>query len=125
MSRDVLSCTHWLRPRNSPITPHWDLTEGAVGQQRETTSLCNLLNKNKQSRPFVFVVGGPGSTLNRNCWINTVSFATLIEERLREGEGRTRIFKLLRSARIDSKEAISPAYAAWRAGTANQFLLGS
>ncbi len=36
-----------------------------------------------------------------------------------------RIFKLLRSPRIDFKESIPPAYEAWRAGTATLFLLGS
>ncbi len=35
MSRDVHSCTHWLRPRNSPLPPHLDsYYEGAIGQQR-------------------------------------------------------------------------------------------
>ncbi len=24
MSLDVHSCTHWLRPRNPPLPPHWD-----------------------------------------------------------------------------------------------------
>jgi hypothetical protein len=38
---------------------------------------------------------------------------------------RARIFKLLRSPKIDSKESISPAYVAWRAGTTTLFLLGS
>ncbi len=39
------SCTHWLRPRNfPPLTPHLDsYFEGAIGQQRYTTSLCNPL----------------------------------------------------------------------------------
>jgi hypothetical protein len=36
-----------------------------------------------------------------------------------------RIFKLLRSQKIDSKESIPPAYEAWRASTATLFLLGS
>jgi hypothetical protein len=40
----VYSCTHWLRPRNSPPPPAFGLTyEGAIGQPRETTSLCNPL----------------------------------------------------------------------------------
>jgi hypothetical protein len=34
---------------------------------------------------------------------------------------RYSIFKLLRSQEIDSKESISPAYVAWRAGT-NKFV---
>ncbi len=38
---------------------------------------------------------------------------------------RARIFKLLRSPRIDSKESIPPAYVAWRAGTPILLLLGS
>jgi hypothetical protein len=46
MSRDVLSCTHWLRLH--PATPHFPpivglVYEGAIGQQRKTTSLCNPL----------------------------------------------------------------------------------
>jgi hypothetical protein len=36
-----------------------------------------------------------------------------------------RIFKLLRSPGIDSKESIPPAYIAWRAGAITLFLLGS
>ncbi len=38
---------------------------------------------------------------------------------------RARIFKLLRSTRIDSKDSIPPAYVAWRAGTTILFLLSS
>jgi hypothetical protein len=38
---------------------------------------------------------------------------------------RARIFKLLRSPRIDSKEPIPPGCVAWRAGTTTLFLLGS
>jgi hypothetical protein len=38
---------------------------------------------------------------------------------------RARIFKLLRSPRIDSKESIPPAHVAWRAGTTTVFLIGS
>ena len=40
-------------------------------------------------------------------------------------EPRARIFILLRSPGIDSKESIPPAYVAWRAGTTTIFLLGS
>jgi hypothetical protein len=38
---------------------------------------------------------------------------------------RARIFKLLRSPRIDSKVSIPAAYVAWRAGTTTLFLLNS
>jgi hypothetical protein len=38
---------------------------------------------------------------------------------------RARIYKLLRSQGIDSKESILPAYVAWRAGTTTLFLLSS
>ncbi len=38
---------------------------------------------------------------------------------------RARIFKLLRSRRIDSKESIPPSYVALQAGTTTLFLLGS
>ncbi len=41
------------------------------------------------------------------------------------GTARARIFKLLMSPRIDSKESIPTAYIAWRAGTTTLFLLGS
>jgi hypothetical protein len=31
----VYSCTHWLRPRNSPLPPHLgSYNEGAIGQPR-------------------------------------------------------------------------------------------
>jgi hypothetical protein len=46
--------------------------------------------------------------------------------RERGGEKRrswVRIFKLLRSPGIHSKESISPAYVAWRVGTITLFLL--
>jgi hypothetical protein len=41
------------------------------------------------------------------------------------GNSRVRIFKLLRSPGIDSKESIPPAYVAWRAGTTTLLKLGS
>jgi hypothetical protein len=46
MSRDVHSCTHWLRSPQLPTFPlHLDLYyEGAIGQPRYTTSLCNGKN---------------------------------------------------------------------------------
>ncbi len=40
-------------------------------------------------------------------------------------DNQARIFKLLRSPRIDSKEPIPPGYVAWRASTKTLFLLGS
>ncbi len=40
-------------------------------------------------------------------------------------ETRARIFKLLWSPGIDSKEPIPPSDVAWRAGTITLFLLGS
>jgi hypothetical protein len=41
-------------------------------------------------------------------------------------KARARIFKLLRSPRVDSfKEPIRPGCVAWRAGTKTLFLLGS
>jgi hypothetical protein len=47
MSRDVHSCTHWLRLRNSPLPPPAfgvdSYYESAIGQHRKTTSLCNPL----------------------------------------------------------------------------------
>ncbi len=36
-----------------------------------------------------------------------------------------RIFKILRSPRIDSKESVPLAYVAWQAGTTTLFLLDS
>ncbi len=38
---------------------------------------------------------------------------------------RARIFNLLRSPRMDSKESVPPAYVAWWAGKTTLFLLGS
>jgi hypothetical protein len=48
MSRDVHSCSHWLRPRNPPpplpLSPHLrSYTRGAIGPLRWTTSPCNPL----------------------------------------------------------------------------------
>jgi hypothetical protein len=38
---------------------------------------------------------------------------------------RARIFNLLRSPGIDSKDSIPPTYVAWRAGATDLFLFGS
>jgi hypothetical protein len=47
----VYSCTHWLRPRNSPPPPAFGLIyEGAIGQPRQTTSLCKPLGQNDKTR---------------------------------------------------------------------------
>ncbi len=40
-------------------------------------------------------------------------------------ETRARMFKLLRSCRIDYKKPIPPGCVAWRAGTTTLFVLGS
>jgi hypothetical protein len=41
----VHSCTHWLRPSKPPPPPpaFGLIYEGAIGQQRKTTSLCDPL----------------------------------------------------------------------------------
>jgi hypothetical protein len=39
----VHSCTHWLRPHNPPPPPFGLIYEGAIGQPRKTTSLCDPL----------------------------------------------------------------------------------
>ncbi len=40
----VYSCTHWLRPHTPPLPPAFGLIyEGAIGQPKETTCLCNPL----------------------------------------------------------------------------------
>jgi hypothetical protein len=57
-----------------------------------------------------------GFALNRLC--HERYFGLLVET-------RARIFKLLKSPGIDSKEPIPSAYEAWRAGTITPFLLGS
>ncbi len=55
MSRDVHSCTHQLRPHNSPPSPHLgSYYEGPIGQQRQTTSLCYPLITRNQ-KPTIFV----------------------------------------------------------------------
>ncbi len=58
MSRDAHSCTHWLRPRNSPsLPPHLDsYCEGAIGQQRQTTSLCNPLSHSFGSDEYLIIL---------------------------------------------------------------------
>ncbi len=47
MSRDVHICSHWVSfdtLQIPPPPPHLDsYYEGAIGQQRQTTSLCNPL----------------------------------------------------------------------------------
>ncbi len=50
----VYSCTYWLslRPRNSTLFPQFGLIyEGAIGQPRWTTSLCNPLDKTNPQTP--------------------------------------------------------------------------
>jgi hypothetical protein len=48
MSRDVRtlhSCSHWLRPRNVPLPPHFgSYMRGTIGQLRKTTPPCNPLH---------------------------------------------------------------------------------
>ncbi len=43
-----------------------------------------------------------------------------VESSFMKATNRARTFKSLRSPGIDSKESISPAYVAWRAGTSNE-----
>ncbi len=53
----------------------------------------------------------------KGIWIRRSNFELI--------SGRARIFKLLQSPRIDSKEQIPPGWAAWRVGTTTLFLVGS
>jgi hypothetical protein len=39
----VHSCTHWMRPRNSPSPQFRLIYEGAIGQPRYSTSICDPL----------------------------------------------------------------------------------
>ncbi len=72
----------------------------------DQTALAELLGSDQKSARVTFVrIGEEGAIV--------------------ENQVRARIFKLLRSPRINSKESIPPAYVAWRAGTATLFLLGS
>ncbi len=51
MSRDVHSCTHWLRPRNPPHPLAFGLVyEGTIGMPRQTTSPCDPLGSHYQYR---------------------------------------------------------------------------
>ncbi len=44
----VYSCTHWLRPRNSPLPPHLGLyTRALLVSQDRTTSLCD---------PWIYII---------------------------------------------------------------------
>jgi hypothetical protein len=48
---DMHSSTHWLRPRNPhppPSPAFWPIYEGAIGQPRQTTSLCDSLGQPKR-----------------------------------------------------------------------------
>ncbi len=38
-------CTHWLRPRNTPPPASGLVYEGAIGQPKQTTSLCDPLDR--------------------------------------------------------------------------------
>ncbi len=56
LSRDVHSCTHWLRPRNSPSPGRLDsYYEGAIGPQRQTTSLCNHLHQRVRETHYLWM----------------------------------------------------------------------
>jgi hypothetical protein len=72
---------------------------------------------------FIAVLNGNNSS---KTWIGTAKDGCrrFPELKIREPY-RARIFKLLRSPRIDSKEPILPGCVAWLAGTTTQFLLGS
>jgi hypothetical protein len=52
----MYSCTHWLRPRNFPPSHAFGLIydyEGAIGQPRQATSLCNPLSKYIDENQFI------------------------------------------------------------------------
>ena len=61
--------------------------------------------------------GGGGGVWNGMLWVGVEGGETF--------PSRARIFKLLRSPRIDFKEPIAPGCVAWQAGTITLFLLGS
>jgi hypothetical protein len=62
--------------------------------------------------------------LSEVCDVAKKNFCVNSEKVLVESQP-ARIFKLLRSPRIDSKKPIPPSGVAWRAGTTTLFLLGS
>ncbi len=78
MSRDVHSCTHWLRPRDPPPPPNPPafglIYEGAIGQQWQTTSPCNpmeiiftgQLQLRIYSFSFVWLILTPLRAKNKN-----------------------------------------------------------
>ncbi len=56
------------------------------------------------------------------CLLRQLGYTQLLSE---ESGSRARIFKLILSTRIDSKEPIPPVCVAWRTSTTTLFLLGS
>ncbi len=45
ISKVYYGCTHWMRPRNAPPPAFELIYEGAIGQPRQTTSLCDPLEE--------------------------------------------------------------------------------
>ncbi len=73
---------------------------------------------NKDDRAYVAVVG--------NCFTPTPPPPPITYMAAqREPVAVARIFKLLRSPGIDSKESIPPAYVAWWSGTITLYQLGT
>ncbi len=58
-------------------------------------------------------------------WMRVLRTVSGVGDEVLYDDYRARIFKLLRSPRIDFKESMPLAYVAWRAGTTTLFLLGS
>ncbi len=88
------------------------------------------MNQYKQDYPIVKVNIGccppppPSESAELTQW-PPLSIYQYSEEVMREGVIRARIFKLIRSPRIDSKEPVPPECVAWRAVTTTLFLQGS
>jgi hypothetical protein len=100
MSRDVHRCTHWPRPRNpSPIPRIGIVYESAIGQQKQTTSLCNPLIVEITSLHLFGFLGGHISAESyeiskklRNCVDRTNRRKT----RLTEGNAKCRHVKKIK-----------------------------
>ncbi len=99
--------------------------KGRVGKipiirPRESLVFCKSFNTLCGCPPSVasYLFGWiPGLDLKK-CDLDYIVYTVVLET-------RARIFKLLRSPRIDSNEPIPPGCVAWRPGTTTLFLLGS
>ncbi len=104
---------------NSSWPGNWCLIVGDLHPLGSHLAILDLLNEVCNARPAI-------SQLIRKTELIAMQLLTPSHLKVMVASGNwARIFKILRSSWIDSKESIPPAYVAWRARMTTLFLLSS